>query len=118
MTLHRVRLSALTLVLCTVLAVASCGSGVSKGEVIQKKYEAAHSWIYLQPQYTESCSGKPLICSQRLSGYIPIPMYEPDHWTLKLQDCSGDKCKTGWVDVDSQTYHDIAIGAFYSTGKS
>jgi hypothetical protein len=112
----RTRLAALLLALC---AIAACGSGVSKGEVIGKNFDPAHTWIYLQPQYTETCSGKPLICTQHLSGYIPIPVYDPDHWSLKLRDCSGDNgCKTGWVDVDSQTYHDKAIGAFYSKSGS
>lgn len=90
------------------LALAGCG-GVSEGRVVAKDHIPEHTWIYMQPIYTTSCSGNPPVCTQRLVSYVPITMTDPECWRLTLRngDDHGDVC------VDEATWRGAAPNDYY-----
>lgn len=95
--------------LLAIVLLAACGHGGPKsGEVISHRHDAQTT--VLVPQYTTTCSGKPLICNSHLSYFLPI--IEPESWHLQLRDCSSSPCKTGWVDV-SESQYETPNGQFF-----
>lgn len=99
------------------LALSSCTPPLTKGYVYDKQYSA--EWVQYVPGYFgRSCSGSG---SSRSCSTYYVPGYTIDHpaeYYLDLTTCSSlqtdGQCKTGWIDVDSETYSRYRIGQYYN----
>lgn len=92
------------------LFAAACGTGLSAGEVVDKRYEPEDTDIVP----ITSCSTDSQGHTQCHTSYIT--QYDDEDWLIKLRACDGeDKCKTSWVEVPENTYDRLQIGDYFDT---
>jgi hypothetical protein len=104
-------------------AVTACGAPPpDKGYVYSINYDPPSS-VYIPGYYSPgSCSGSgsSRFCSSGF--FIPgYSLYFPEDWELELCAKPGAPSKAndcGWRDVDSQTYHTVRLGQFWSAVAS
>lgn len=83
----------------------------SSGIVIDRSFSPEHDWIYMQPIPHENCTstGKTTVCTTYFT-YIPIPMHDPDRWSLRVRDESDTE---DWVDVPQSVYDGCDLSLYY-----
>lgn len=83
----------------------------SSGTVIDRDFTPAHDWIYMQPIPHQNCTntGKSTVCTTTFT-YIPIPMHDPDKWSLRVRD---DTDTEDWVDVPQSVYDGCQLNLYY-----
>lgn len=130
----------IAIIALALLALVSCGEPPPKeGYVRDKSFEAAHweggfetyytteyrchtvsSYNYASKSYkTSQQCGPEMVSRQRWEDHHT---YVEDRWKIKLEDCKVNdkgerKCRTGWLTVDQQTYHEYRIGSHYPDPK-
>ena len=83
----------------------------TEGIVIDRSFSPAHDWTYLQPIPHENCTtvGKTTSCFTTYT-YIPIPMHDPDRWSLRVRDADDTE---DWLDVPEGVYQTCQLSAYY-----
>lgn len=88
------------LALAVIATLTGCASHLDHGMIIGKQYNPQSTYVIM------SCI---LYTKYGCSGYIPIPITDPQSWQLNMKD--GDK--TGSTEVDQQTYDRVKVGQKY-----
>jgi hypothetical protein len=104
----RLHICATSAALATAVILTGCGSDLDHGTITSKQYEPEDHWTYQQPQYMTNCTtvNKVTTCSQTLTGFIPIPMTDPECWRLNLRDGK----ETGHVCVSKEAWNTAKKG--------
>jgi ABC-type oligopeptide transport system substrate-binding subunit len=104
----RLHTYAATAALMGALTLTACSSSLDHGTITGKKYVPENSYTYMQPVYTQQCtgSGSTRVCTQMLTAMIPIEMTDPECWRLNLRDGK----ETGHVCVSKETWEAAKVG--------
>jgi hypothetical protein len=98
------------LLLLSVLVLSGCGTHLTSGEVMEKHYDPAYSYIWLMPIPHTSCSGSPSVCTTTYT-YIPTTQYVPDRWTVKVRNCKvAEECKEDTWRIPESWYNTLQPG--------
>lgn len=99
---------------CVVLVVGllvftACGKNDLQGDITAKEHQPGYEYVYYQPMYSTSCSGNPAVCTQVLTGMLPIYYWVPDCYKITVKGTtSGSAC------IDKTEYDTIKIGDSYT----
>lgn len=112
------------------LVLTACGTHVTSGTVVEKKFDPARTWVVQVPDYIYvpvsktrmSCSYNSTTKSQsctsqvytdmemRFVGYHDETRSKPDEWFLVLEDSEGNR---GQVEVTQSDYSGYSQGDWY-----
>jgi hypothetical protein len=96
--------AAIAVVLALGLWVLLSRDPIAAGDVLDHRFEAAHTTTTFIPQYITICSGNPPVCRQQFSYMLPITSNHPDEWALLIDPYESDR-DPEWITV-SQADHD------------
>lgn len=95
-----------------ILSLCACSSNLSKGEVYEKNFIAAHSSPMLIPLVTVHSTGKTTFTTTTM---IPIIRHYPDTYEIHIRAWNEEKevWDTAVYYVDKVTYESINIGDYF-----
>ena len=100
----------LILVMTMFLFAVACGTGLSAGEVVEKRYEPEDNDLVPRQSCTTDSDGD-LSCHTYY-----VNEYDDEDWKIKLRVCEVEgKCKTSWVEVPERTHDRLKIGDYFDT---
>ncbi len=108
------QLTTFTLImLLTAFLLTSCEKPITEGEVVNKVYEPAQTYVIMYPMTVSS--GKTITTIM-----VPMIVYDDEDWIIKIQKFDENKQKwryrTIWV--TSELYHSIAVGGWFLIDKN
>ena len=86
--------------LLAILLLASCTKTLASGTVTGKDYSPPSDTLI--PQYMTVCTGTPMVCTQQLTGFMPI--HTNASWKLHLRN-GGDTGDHNVSEADFDKYN-------------